>query len=656
MLKRAILVMAAVIMMPIAVVVATSGAASADPSTSVVVYDATTNPLVPMPSEAFEATSTSEFGNEVTFATAQRVLTGATVTMDSWGCQSGGWAHPANDCVTTPGTTFPEPITLNIYQVGSGNTVGPLISSTTQTFNIPYRPSDTPSCSSPSNGEFLASDGKCAHGLPVNVSFNLGAVTVPDSVIYGISYNTSGYGPAPYGYATACAQTSAGCGYDSLNVGLSSIQSPSVGSDPLPGSDFLDSTWNGAYCDNGANGTGMFRWDSVTQVTGGSPSDLGCVANTDSAAGGPDPSNNNDYYVPAVQFVAEAAPTVSAITPNSGSTTGGTAVTITGANFTGASAVSFGGSAASSFTVVSATQVTATSPPGPAGPVAVSVTGLGGTGTLNGAFTYLCATPQITSAPTATAVAGSPFSFTVTTCAATVPVIKGAALPVGLRLVDNGNGTATISGTPSARAAGPYAATITASVKSQPTATQTLTVTVDHAPVVRSAARYTLHTGVPFSVAIATPGSYPVPTITSTSVLPAGVTLTDNGMAVLGGTPGPTAGGTYAVVLTASNGVGPPVQHALTLRVYQAPVITSAASDTVTAGAPMAPFTVTDTGYPLPAIRPGLPYGLRLTDNHNGTGTLSGTPRVPAGTYTVTIIASSVAGTAQQAFTVTVAP
>jgi hypothetical protein len=288
--------------------------------------------------------------------------------------------------------------------------------------------------------------------------------------------------------------------------------------------------------------------------------------------------------------------------------------------------------------------------------VAVAVTGPGGTGTLSGAFTYLCASPQITSAPTATAVAGSPFSFTVTTCAATAPVIKAALLPGGLRLVDNGNGTATISGTPTAREAGPYVATLTASVKSQPAATQALTVTVDHPPVVQSSARYTVHTGVPFSVAIATPYSYPVPTITTTSVLPAGVTLTDNGTAALGGTPGPTAGGTYPVVLTASNGVGPPVLHAFTLRVYQAPVITSPAADTIAAGAPMTPFTVTDTGYPLPAIRPGLPYGLRVTDNHNGTGTISGTPRVPAGTYTVTIIASSVAGSTQQAFTVTVAP
>jgi hypothetical protein len=181
---------------------------------------------------------------------------------------------------------------------------------------------------------------------------------------------------------------------------------------------------------------------------------------------------------------------------------------------------------------------------------------------------------------------------------------------------------------------------------------------VDHAPAFKSAAKYTAHTGVPFSFVVATPRAYPVPTFTTTSTLPAGVTLTDNhnSTATLGGTPGPNAGGSYVVVITANNGVGSPVNQTFTLRVYQAPVITSAAHDTVTAGAAMTPFTVTDTGYPLPTLRPGIPYGLRLTDNHNGTGTITGTPTVGAGTYTVTIIASSVAGTTQQPFSLTVAP
>ena len=55
-------------------------------------------------------------------------------------------------------------------------------------------------------------------------------------------------------------------------------------------------------------------------------------------------------------------PTVTDVSPNSGPTTGGTIVTITGRAFTGTTKVSFGSVAASSFHVVSGNEVTAISP------------------------------------------------------------------------------------------------------------------------------------------------------------------------------------------------------------------------------------------------------------------------------------------------------
>jgi hypothetical protein len=66
------------------------------------------------------------------------------------------------------------------------------------------------------------------------------------------------------------------------------------------------------------------------------------------------------------------------ISPNQGSTGGGTLVTITGTNLSGTSAVRFGSKAATSITNVSPTQVTAVSPAG-AGVVGVTVTTPGGT-------------------------------------------------------------------------------------------------------------------------------------------------------------------------------------------------------------------------------------------------------------------------------------
>ncbi len=75
-----------------------------------------------------------------------------------------------------------------------------------------------------------------------------------------------------------------------------------------------------------------------------------------------------------------APPSVTAVSPASGSALGGTTVIISGSGFTGATAVDFGPSnAAASFVVNSNTQITATSPPGAAGPVDVTVTTAGGT-------------------------------------------------------------------------------------------------------------------------------------------------------------------------------------------------------------------------------------------------------------------------------------
>jgi hypothetical protein len=81
-------------------------------------------------------------------------------------------------------------------------------------------------------------------------------------------------------------------------------------------------------------------------------------------------------------------PTVTSVSPNTGTPAGGTSVTVTGTSFTGSTAVHFGANAATTFTVDSNTQITATSPPG-AGTVDVTVSN-GGTSATSPAdqFTY----------------------------------------------------------------------------------------------------------------------------------------------------------------------------------------------------------------------------------------------------------------------------
>jgi formylglycine-generating enzyme required for sulfatase activity len=92
-------------------------------------------------------------------------------------------------------------------------------------------------------------------------------------------------------------------------------------------------------------------------------------------------TNGFTYVVPA--------PTVSSVSPTSGSTSGGTAITITGTNLTGASSVTIGGVAATSVVVVSPTRITAVTPAGAAGAKTVAVTTAGGTATLTNGFTYV---------------------------------------------------------------------------------------------------------------------------------------------------------------------------------------------------------------------------------------------------------------------------
>ena len=80
-------------------------------------------------------------------------------------------------------------------------------------------------------------------------------------------------------------------------------------------------------------------------------------------------------------------PTISAVNPNTGTTTGATAITITGKNLTGATSVTVGGVAAS-YVVVSANTITAISPAHSVGAVDIVVVTPNGTATLVGAFTY----------------------------------------------------------------------------------------------------------------------------------------------------------------------------------------------------------------------------------------------------------------------------
>ncbi len=104
-----------------------------------------------------------------------------------------------------------------------------------------------------------------------------------------------------------------------------------------------------------------------------------------------------------------AAPTVTAVTPNSGPAAGGSAVVITGTNFIGATAVTFGITPAAAYTVDSSTQITATAPALTIGTYHVTVTTPDGTSSTSGADQFTAVSPP---APTVTGVipAGGPMA------------------------------------------------------------------------------------------------------------------------------------------------------------------------------------------------------------------------------------------------------
>ncbi len=88
---------------------------------------------------------------------------------------------------------------------------------------------------------------------------------------------------------------------------------------------------------------------------------------------------SSDKSITDVALTFRATPSVSSISPSLGPPEGGTPVTIQGSDFAGASAVMFGSTPATSFTVDSSTEITATSPTGTIGPEDVTVTGPRGT-------------------------------------------------------------------------------------------------------------------------------------------------------------------------------------------------------------------------------------------------------------------------------------
>ncbi len=186
----------------------------------------------------------------------------------------------------------------------------------------------------------------------------------------------------------------------------------------------------------GSNPAASFTVNSPTQITATSPAGTGTVDITVNAGGGPSAPSAAD------QFTYVPAPTVTGVNPNTGPPGGGTSVTISGDNFTGATAVKFGANSASTFNVVSPAQIIATAPAG-TGTVDVTVTTPGGASATGGAdqYSYAAAGSTITlSSSQNPSSAGQAVRFTAT--------VNGVAPTGTVTFFDGGTqiGTATLTG------------------------------------------------------------------------------------------------------------------------------------------------------------------------------------------------------------------
>ena len=224
--------------------------------------------------------------------------------------------------------------------------------------------------------------------------------------------------------------------------------------------------------------------------------------------------------------------------------------------------------------------------------------------------------PAITSADAITFTVGEAGTFPVTTTGypggPTLTLSDGGAtLPSGVTFTDNGDGTATLAGTPGAGTGGTYAFTITAANGVSPNATQSFTLTVDQAPAITSANATTFTVGEAGTFPVTTTGYPGGPTLTLSdggATLPSGVTFTDNGdgTATLAGTPADGSAGTFPFTITATNGVAPSATQSFTLTVMGRGVVMTVTASPMTVGLG-SPVTITATV--AAALDSGIPTG-----------------------------------------------
>lgn len=342
----------------------------------------------------------------------------------------------------------------------------------------------------------------------------------------------------------------------------------------------------------------------------------------------------------------DAAPVLTSIAPASGPASGGTTVTLNGSDLAGATAVFFGATQATGFTVNSSTSITATVPLG-SGVVDVTVTTPSGTSANAAAarFTYIGA-PVVSGLSLTTAYnAGG-------ATAANLDLSTGVTGSVSSYAVGAAaNGTVIVTGsqaqyTPNVGYAGPDSFTFTATGPGGTSNPATVNVTVTLPSLTLTPG--SLANGQraqAYSATLVAGGSVgPYTYAVTGGALPSGLTLTSGG--ILSGTPQASGAFNFTVTATdSSSGAGPfSVVRGYGLNIGAATIALTPADGALpgaTVGVAYNGAVSADGGiapYSFAVTTGALPAGLTLASN----GSLTGTPTT-SGAFTFTVTATDAA-------------
>ena len=343
--------------------------------------------------------------------------------------------------------------------------------------------------------------------------------------------------------------------------------------------------------------------------------------------------------------VTGPAPGVSSVSPNSGTTAGGTPVTITGTNFAAGATVTFAGAAATNVVVVSGTQITATTPAGSAGAVTVTVTVNGQAGSLASGFTYV-APPTVTSVSPSTGITAGGTSVTIigTNFAAGATVTFGSNAATNVVVVSGTQITAT---TPAGSVG---AVTVTVTVNGQ-SGSLTSGFTYVVPPTVTSVSPNTGTTAGGTAVTITGTNFAAGATVTFGSNAATNIVVV-SGTQITATTPAGSAG---AVTVTVTNPGVPGGSLANGFTYVVVPKVSSVSPNTgTTAGGTS--VTITGTNFAAGAT---VTFGSNAATNVvvvSGTQITATTPGGSAGAVTVTVTVNGQAGSLANGFTYVVPP